>query len=310
MSKIIKCIFCLKDKQESDEHVFPDGLGGQLIIKEVCKGCNDYLGKEIDTHLVNNLLMQFARFLYKIPGKKGILPNPIGKGVLETEPDREVYYKFDKEGNPQSLYLVPQKIEADDGTSISFSVDASDENKLAGMINKTLERKGLPTMSKEEVLENGTRQIIDKPKILVNAEFNFNSYRKAILKIIYELSYYFLGPNFLEDPLAEIIRNYIKSSKLEVQGLKGSIGLVKETGSNNQIFRQLAIDHGHIAVMLKDQNKIYCYVNIFNKFEGTFLVSERAQNYKDFKNIFIENDVVKKSVRENSFNEEIENFLE
>lgn len=51
---IITCIFCLEDKEGSDEHVIPGSLGGVLLINYVCVGCNSKLGSEVDAELLRN----------------------------------------------------------------------------------------------------------------------------------------------------------------------------------------------------------------------------------------------------------------
>ena len=44
----MKCIICKNPKDEKDfneEHVFPDSIGGEYKIHNVCKDCNGHLGK-------------------------------------------------------------------------------------------------------------------------------------------------------------------------------------------------------------------------------------------------------------------------
>ena len=36
----MRCIFCLKERDPSLEHVFPAAIGGTLTIDRVCKPCN------------------------------------------------------------------------------------------------------------------------------------------------------------------------------------------------------------------------------------------------------------------------------
>lgn len=53
-------------------------------------------------------------------------------------------------------------------------------------------------------------------------------YKKAIIKIIYEMTYYCLGERYLNDAMAIKIRDYILSDVLEVNGLFGNVDLVGE----------------------------------------------------------------------------------
>lgn len=43
-----KCILCLGEKLLTDEHVIPEAIGGRLVVKFLCKSCNDRLGHAVD----------------------------------------------------------------------------------------------------------------------------------------------------------------------------------------------------------------------------------------------------------------------
>ena len=86
--EIIKghCIICHQDDVElSDEHVIPDAIGGYIHCYRVCAECNSHLGDHVDAHLLNHYLIKGARYVHKLKGKKGAIPNPLtGDGVLNT----------------------------------------------------------------------------------------------------------------------------------------------------------------------------------------------------------------------------------
>ncbi|HDX9652519.1 TPA: HNH endonuclease [Bacillus wiedmannii] len=301
----IQCIFCLNDFDKgSEEHVFPDSLGGKVVIYDVCKRCNDKLGSEVDSYLVNNPFMEFARFTKKLSGKNGHIPNPIDEGRLKDN-NEKVYYKFSKEGNPESLYMVPVVTKSEDGETITVKVDASEPDKAVEIINKILKRRGGKVKSKEEILSQGVFKKVENPWLEMNMEFDINSYRKAILKIIYEMTYLWLGKEYLKDPIANILRTYIFSKDLEVEGLIGSVDLVdKKNITGLAIF---ADGESHTAILIRDNNKLCCYVNLFNIFEGTLVVSEQPEQYllesgiengKMLKSIINSNEVVEKNLQE------------
>ncbi|MFD2133773.1 HNH endonuclease [Pseudogracilibacillus auburnensis] len=305
MSSLIKCIFCLEDRKGSKEHIFPDSIGGLLVFYNVCKECNNKLGRKVDTHLVNHTLIEFVRLTKKIKGKSGKIPNPLGKGVLDGEDSSKVHYRFNSEGEPESLYIVPSQTVSEDGKSIRFSVDATDEDKLASMVNKTLKRKGLPTLSLEEIEEQIQREKTEKPKMHIKLKVDLNSYRKAILKIIYEFTSFILGEEYLDDPLSEKIREYIKSDSLEIGGLIGNVDLVNKETPRLEVLSMLAIESGHIACLIQERDNLVCYVNIFNQFEGYLVVSENASRYPKFEGVFYENNVENKTLRNSLFVNEI-----
>jgi hypothetical protein len=112
----------IKDRRNTSSR---DSLGGLHVINDVCKPCNDKLGEKVDSHLVNNILMQFARFTKNIIGKKGKIPNPIGKGKFKENPETILHYKFTDDGQPESLYVVPKV--TNNGEEYSVSVVASNQ---------------------------------------------------------------------------------------------------------------------------------------------------------------------------------------
>lgn len=301
LSELIKCIFCLGNKKSSVEHVFPDSLGGQLKINNVCKECNDFLGEHVDIHLVNHSLMQFVRSKFNLPGKKGYVPNPFAKSFLKDDPTRKV--KFGIDG--KAPYLVTSVKQSTDGKSITISVDASDRNNLPTIVNKALKRKGLSEMTLQEVEAKLSYETLEKPELIVNIEADINTYRKAILKIIFEFTNMKLGDKYLDDPMAEKIREYIKSSNLDVEGLYGDANIVDKKSPQSAILSELAIEQGYIIFIQQYGDNLNCYVNLFNQFEGNLIVSNNASKYKDFKEIFYGYNVVDKSTEKLSFVEKI-----
>ena len=67
----MRCIFCLKDRSPSLEHVFPDAIGGTLTIARVCEPCNSWLGTNVDSYLTDHIGVLMKRFLLRIPNRDG-----------------------------------------------------------------------------------------------------------------------------------------------------------------------------------------------------------------------------------------------
>ncbi|WP_214721705.1 HNH endonuclease [Exiguobacterium sp. s192] len=296
----IQCIFCLEEKVSSKEHVFPDSLGGLLIIYDVCKDCNDKLGEKVDYHLVDHGLMQLARFTKGLKGKKGTIPNPLSVGKSTDDPDMTLRYKHTSDGTPGALYVIPNVI-FDDG-KYRVMVDASEPDRLVETVNKILIRNGLESMTKEEIFSKAHYEKTENPRMDIEMVIDMHSYRKAIIKIIYEMTYYWLGKDYLNDEMAIKIREYILSKELEVDGLIEKVELV---GDKRDVLTSLADSDSHIAVLIKNRDRISCYINIFNNFHGLVVVTEKATLYKDVSNRFLINDTKEKLIRESSLAEEI-----
>ena len=68
----MRCIFCLEEKAENEEHVFPLAIGGCLITKRVCEGCNSKLGTSVDAPLIDHLFVLLRRAELGIAGRGGV----------------------------------------------------------------------------------------------------------------------------------------------------------------------------------------------------------------------------------------------
>jgi hypothetical protein len=138
-----KCIICRKEKNKeelSDEHVIPDSLNGFYHIFSVCKTCNSYLGREVDSKLVNHYFTSFMRYDLNIKGKKGKLPNPFdGTHILENDEETKVKMILDNEGIPRP-YLLPKikKITNGNKLEIKLSIDSDDKDKIDDIMEKIL----------------------------------------------------------------------------------------------------------------------------------------------------------------------------
>lgn len=297
----IQCIFCLEEKTPSKEHVFPDSLGGLLVIHDVCKECNDKLGGKVDYHLVDHGLMQLARLAKRLKGKKGTIPNPLSVGKSIDDPDMTLRYKHTNDGIPKTLYVVPNVIPNNDG-KYRVMVDASEPDKLVETVNKVLKRNGSESMTKEEVFSRAKYEKIENPRVNIKMELDMHSYQKAIIKIIYEMTYFWLGKDYLNDKMATKIRNYILSNELKLDKL---IGNVESVNDKKDFLTNFAHPDSHIALLIKNKNRISCYINIFNNFHGLLVITENAYLYKNVSSRFLLNDTKEKLLRECSLAEEI-----
>ena len=76
------CVSCLKECVPSEEHIFPESLGGTLVFYDVCKKCNDYFGHSVDIWLIEHWLIQGQRMSKGLRGKSGKVPNTLANGTL------------------------------------------------------------------------------------------------------------------------------------------------------------------------------------------------------------------------------------
>jgi len=307
------CIFCgkkLKTSEYADEHVFPDAIGGLLVLKgKVCKPCNDKLGHSVDTHLVNHGLVSFERLLYGLKGKSGKVPNPFEKGVLSNDPTQKIRYEFTDDGKPKRTYLVPQinATKQENALEVSFNIDESDRKNIPSILKKLAKRNNLSISDEqiEEALRIPSEEF--QPTIRNSMQVDLDKYRKAIIKIGYELGCYWLGDEYYDDPVASCLRETILSDPplnevAKRLNLTGNVRFIAGESdfpffSNNKAC--------HIAFSMPQRDFISCYVRVFMLFEGHILLTRNPERYSDFEGKFLEIDIEKKSMRELPYLQEI-----
>ncbi|QFP71406.1 HNH endonuclease [Bacillus subtilis] len=299
----MKCIMCKRDKENlSEEHVFPDAIGGTLVLFNVCKDCNDILGHSVDHHLTNHWLIQYQRSLLKIPGKSGTIPSPFKGGVIKKT-EQKVRLTSDDEGRVKG-YLMPsikKEKNSDNTFEIEAVFDKQDKEKIPKMMDKILKRQGLGATYSEidkKIIEGNLLEPIN-----INIELDQVKYKKAIMKIVYELAHYWLGENYFNDPIGEKIRKYIKSNDFS-DDIAGSIGLFrKEEKKLLNLWEDEPLYH--MAFMQKSGKNIIIYIKIFNVFDGSVILSNNADCYHDFEPKFISINPVTGIKRESNIYEEI-----
>lgn len=293
----MKCIICKKDSAEcefNDEHVFPESIGGGFCVKScVCATCNSLLGTKVDSILVDHPIIKLARFSHRIPNKDGIVPNPFGTGTDTLDPTIKISWKSDKKGEMSNPHIYPSISceEKDDGSfNIKIHADESDEDNVLEMIQKRMQRKYGRKFSIEELqkhimpLKHGSKHVM----IHYNEKFDINDHIACFLKIVYELAYYWLGPQYLDDDIGENLQNFLYDMAYNnysvLEGLnKYDIRGTARIFQGRPIIKIPKVKDCHYAIIYKHGNNLLCYIQIFD-FEALIPVSLSGDLYPDFEN--------------------------
>ena len=280
-----RCIFCFEEKRVSDftkEHVFPYAIGSPFTISEVCKDCNSYLGANVDSKLTNHIFIEFRRFLTRIASKNGTIPNPLGKGVLAEDHSRSVHYYFDDNGKPKGIYITP-KLEILPGDILHITVDENDKEALPEMVNKKLIRAGYEPLTNDEIYSFVEEVEVKNPPFEKKGAINLDDHYQPILKICYEMGFFWLGYDFLRDETALKIRELILDkgfnfAKLESKAIRGDIdfdGLIdhKLVGIWDEM------PNYHYAIIINTSFCTAMEVRIFDIFRGFVIISETPNIY-------------------------------
>jgi hypothetical protein len=117
-----KCIFCLKERELTDEHVFPAALGGVLVLKEsVCAVCNNGFSK-FEQPLAAELTP--IRLILQIPDRRGEIPQ--AAATVKTQ-DKEYEARVKGDGRVQLKPII--EITMDEGVKEVWYKFATERQK-------------------------------------------------------------------------------------------------------------------------------------------------------------------------------------
>jgi HNH endonuclease len=217
----MRCIFCLEEKAESEEHVFALAIGGCLTTNRVCASCNSKLGTSIDAPLIDHSLVLLRRAELGIAGR-GDVPDAfqriLGTSVLASDKSRRLKTTIDPNTGKLDIRTIPYMSLAQqmpDGTTVKRLVlDARDIGRLGTIVQKIRARHNLsplPTDEIEKIVLDAQENIstMENPEVLASLKFDTYKFMRGILKICYELAFLWFGDDYLEDQIAINTRRYI-----------------------------------------------------------------------------------------------------
>jgi len=268
-----------KDKSEmSEEHVFPEAIGGVFIIRQICKPCNSYLGHHVDHALCNDWYICLTRTRLGIGGKKDKIRPEVSQALM---PDgRKIRVEMNPDTRKVEPYLL-RHIEQDPITKeIRVQADPRDANKIPDMINKRLKDSGFPEMAPSDILARIKHNY--SPKITVHplGMTKHPNIQQALIKIMYEMTWYWLGDSYLDDEIGETLRRFILDRTVAPGWEKD----YKFPGGYNRIkppdkpFYHAHPD-GHMARIQHQEGGIFCYVRVFSDYEMWTRVCDHSKGY-------------------------------
>lgn len=288
----MRCIFCLADRQSSQEHIFPTAIGGGcLTINRVCADCNSRIGGRIDSSLTECILFTQRRAELGLEGRSGAVPqlHDILTGVhrLAANPGQKVRAVFNDETKRIDLYLIPfaEVTKAgDDQFELRLEIDASQMSEIPKLIQRAWKRAGMGGLSDEQLNHiltqvnpaMGCKEVIN-PTVNIRLSFNFSFIEHAIAKIAYELAFRWLGEKYLDDPTGVKIREAINSNDPDTrQQLQVRAGEAHE-------FLPFALwtpdKNDHVALTTCIDGVLYVAVRIFNILYGILPISAVPVHY-------------------------------
>jgi HNH endonuclease len=278
----MRCFFCLEERKPTEERVFPHAIGGTLTIDRVCKPCNDFWGAKVDVLLTNHELILIKRAEFGMIDRSGKATDPFGVGTLASEPEKRIELVPD----PKTDRLQPRmryhstRTKRDDGSeTVEITLDASQIGEVEKIIQRERKRAGLdpaPDHEIEAYVAAVRQQIrtIEQPSVLYSFRIDTYDFRRGICKIIYELACLWLGDAYLDDPVAQMLRNVILSGTEEK-----IVGQILFDGAVPCLSLWKGEPKAHIAFGRQQGEAFIIAVRIFDAASGVLCVTNTASIY-------------------------------
>jgi len=245
--------------RRTDEHIFPTAIGGTILIRDVCKPCNDHLGSNVDVCLTDHPLIVDRRKRFSLVGHSRRWPSFSMRGVLE-----ENGVTTGVVWSAETFRRLPLQRTTDTGKELVL--DPSEADKIPAIQEKYRQRAGN---------KNATVRAADDTMRGVVSFFlpTLQCSEPALLKIVYELACDRLGSGFLNEPTAIAIRSFLRApiSDIATSGIsgvfRGGPAVSNVAGARDE----------HLVGGLKITNgETWAYVRIFNVVEGYVKLSDHA----------------------------------
>lgn len=269
------CIFCYRGRSEIDlteEHIFPEALGGQLIVRAVCKRCNDQLGSYVDGMLTEDFLVRMLRLGLRIPNKSGAVPSPLHDAAVKDHPHRRgTYFQPNREGGGRVklLPLVERAISPDGRSTVKVVAEPQEAEEILRKLRERAARKG----QEIRVVERW-KETIKKPTVVKETQTQPTNLVRPLLKIAYELGVLWLGAEYASHvcglPLARAVVTGV------VADVEAQLGYFPPRSS----FGDWAIPSWyHAGALQVVDGRVWTAVRVFNVIEARVLLADAQDDF-------------------------------
>ena len=154
----MRCFFCLKEKEPSLEHVFPEAIGGTLTTDRLCRVCNSTLGSEVDVRLTDHPAILVKRQECGMATSAGkpvdAFRSLLYQGTLATDPEKRIQLVADPTTGvvtPKMMYHARRTETEDGATSVQITLDESDIEQVRTVVQRERRRAGMDPMPESEI---------------------------------------------------------------------------------------------------------------------------------------------------------------
>lgn len=289
-----RCIICKEFKDEKDfskEHIIPEALEGSLIIDNVCRDCNSFLGATVDSILTNNFFADNAKYRYRLKGNKNKIKDPFGLAKIKDSGLSGVW-NYDEKTDKSYFKSYPMVDIKDDGKIKVNCGKNENPEKIINIINKKLRRMNKTPLTSER--ENKIRNNIKNIKKKKNSGNEMEGvlevpeeWSEPFIKIAYEIGHYLLGEKYFQDPIGENLRKVLinaPNKSFKKYDIKWkTLGPVFHENDADEFFEPLNKFPFNLICVFRDNSVIGTYIRILNALEGIVIISESPEKYPSFK---------------------------
>jgi len=282
----VKCIICLQERPESQEHIFPAAIGGTLEITRVCADCNRTLGHTADLSLTSHpfVMITAARCLNDLELSARIL----GRGVLQDVEMEDVEaYQVAKKDGPFEIRIIPKVKRSADGKELRAVFGSDKIDNAKGLLRSFLLKHGHRLSETEfEVFfeQNAQRITYSHPQtkhsfVITMEHCSSVSFGHGVIKIAYEFAWRSLGDAWLEDVIARKMRSALEKWPSNAEGIKGRYSML---GQEELPFADhLGARQGDtLAVgLMTAGGRIVLGLRVFDLIRSVLPLSEQAERY-------------------------------
>jgi hypothetical protein len=310
----VRCIFCLEPNPPSgftEEHVFPEAVGGTLIIDVVCTTCNNTLGHTADVAVTDHALVAIQRQAFRLAGKSGKVPNPLARATLASDPTQKLRVTVDPKTGEQDIHVVTSvetETIAPGEAVMSIRIDARDVGNLGTIVNKALRRRGAPTLSQEQIdaLPLNFRKT-ERPPVNVPLTIGVAGYHRGLMKIAYELAWRWLGDSYVDNPVAVRLRAFISDPEVTIDSLnKHKIRAKMHLAPPKSLVDYWPEERDHlVAFTVRSGGLLYITVSVLGAVSGTVALTSSLGEFAECETRFISINPLSGVIRESSFEDEV-----
>lgn len=285
------CIICETETDLSEEHIIPEALGNKkFCTNRVCKNCNNKLGTNVDSYIIEHPLIKIIRKDLNIVGKSGKQVKLFPSHLCSTS-GRKYLFKDDVP------YIAPL-VEYYENSILH--IEANNKDKAIELARANLKKLGKPTEEIDHIISNikYSPPKCEQPTFVLTADIHINRFYISALKIAYEFAHFIIGDEYLNDEIAlltkKIIINMMNADKNNILEVANSfnishVSLLQNKGEEilNKyipILNKMELDSPIRHMLLLHggaKNQLICEIYLFLQVATSFtvLLSNQCSDY-------------------------------